>query len=152
RIYYANHTSHLDTLVILASLPRRYRVHVRPVAAKDYWWSSPWRRYMADNVFRAVPLSREREPSNPNPLSGLETVLAKGDSLIFFPEGTRGDGAKVQPFRSGLFHLVSKFPGIALVPVYINNLNRVLPKGEAVPVPILCTVTFGASFAKEPEE
>ncbi len=150
RIYYANHTSHLDTILILASIPRAHRKTVRPVAAKEYWWNGPWRRYFADEVFHAVPLCRQYPSPDGHPLRALEEALAKGDSLIFFPEGTRGDGTEIQPFKSGLFHLLTAHPKVMLVPVYIDNLNRVLPKGEAIPVPILCTVTFGESFAFDP--
>jgi 1-acyl-sn-glycerol-3-phosphate acyltransferase len=152
RIYYANHTSHLDTLLILASIPRPHRKAVRPVAAREYWWKSPWRRWFAEEVFHAVPLPREPSFADPHPLRALEEALAKGDSLIFFPEGTRGDGAKVQPFKSGLYHLAAAHSDTTLVPVYIGNLNRVLPKGEAIPVPILCTVTFGEAFTFEAGE
>lgn len=152
RIYYANHTSHLDTLLILASIPRQHRKAVRPVAAKEYWWKSPWRRWIAGEVIHAVPLSRQPSFADPNPLRSLKEAMANGDSLIFFPEGTRGDGRGVQPFKSGLYHLAAAHPQAQLVPVYIANLNRVLPKGEAIPVPILCTVTFGESFTLRPEE
>ena len=145
-IFYANHTSHLDTLLIWASIPQRYRRSVRPVAAKDYWWVSPSRRYFAEKIFRAVPVPRQRDAKSADPLHEVDGALAGGDSLIFFPEGTRGDGVNVQPFKSGLHHLMTKHPAVTLVPVYINNLNRVLPKGELIPVPVLCTVTFGAGI------
>ena len=150
RIYYANHTSHLDTILILASIPRAHRKRVRPAAAKEYWWQSPWRRYVAEEVFHALPVPRQNPAPDSHPLRALEEALVAGDSLIFFPEGTRGDGTKIQPFKSGLYHLLSAHPEAMLVPVYIDNLNRVLPKGEGIPVPILCTVTFGESFAFDP--
>ena len=152
RIYYANHTSHLDTVLIWGLVPRSKRRHVRPAAAKDYWWSSATRRYIAEKIFRAVPVTRHRETRDDDPLHDLEMALAQGDSLIFFPEGTRGTGGKIQPFKNGLYRLVAKHPGVTLVPVYINNLNRVLPKGALLPVPIICTVTFGAGFTLKPDE
>ncbi len=146
RIYYANHTSHMDTLLIWASIPRAHRRKVRPAAAKDYWWATSWRRYLAEKVFNAVPVPRQRETQEDDPLAQLDAALAQGDSLIFFPEGTRGSGAKIQPFKTGLYHLLARHPNVMLAPVYIDNLNRVLPKGETIPVPILCTVTFGSGF------
>jgi 1-acyl-sn-glycerol-3-phosphate acyltransferase len=152
RIYYANHTSHMDVLLIWSLIPGPQRRHVHPVAAKEYWWASPWRRYLAEQVFRAVPVARQREAPKDDPLHAVEAMLAKGGSLIFFPEGTRGTGEKIQPFKSGLYHLVAKHPGVVLVPVYLNNLNRVLPKGEFLPVPIICTVHFGAGFTLSPGE
>ena len=144
RIYYANHTSHLDTLVIWSLIPRDQRRRVRPAAAQDYWWASRWRRYLAEQVLHCVPVVRHRASPTENPLEAVEAALAQGDSLIIFPEGTRGTGDEMQPFRSGLYHLAAKFPEAELVPVYLHNLNRTLPKGEFLPVPIVCTVAFGA--------
>jgi 1-acyl-sn-glycerol-3-phosphate acyltransferase len=146
RIYYANHTSHLDTLVIWSLIPRDQRRRVRPAAAADYWWTSRWRRYLAERVLHCVPVVRHRASAAENPLEAVEAALTQGDSLIIFPEGTRGSGDAVQPFRSGLYHLAAKFPEVELVPVYLHNLNRTLPKGEFLPVPIVCTVGFGAGL------
>ena len=152
RIYYANHSSHMDTLILWSMLPKSQRRYVHPVAAKEYWWSSPLKRYFAENIFRAVPLARTREERGRDPLHALEQVLEQGESLIIFPEGTRGSGECIQKFKGGLYHLASKYPQVEFVPVYINNLNRVLPKGELLPVPIICTLHFGSGFIIEPEE
>jgi 1-acyl-sn-glycerol-3-phosphate acyltransferase len=152
RIYYANHTSHMDTLLLWSLIPKAQRRNTHPAAAKDYWWSSAWRRYLAERVFRAIPVARQRENRDEDPLAPLEAVLAAGGSLIFFPEGTRGAGGPIQPFKGGLYHLAAKFPHVTMVPVYIDNLNRVLPKGEVVPVPIICTVRIGAGFRLDPAE
>jgi 1-acyl-sn-glycerol-3-phosphate acyltransferase len=153
RIYYANHTSHLDTLLIWSLIPREQRRQVHPAAAQDYWWTSRWRRYLAEQVFRAVPVVRQRNAaSEEDPLQAVESVLARGDSLIFFPEGTRGSGTGVQRFRSGLYQLARQSPGVVMVPVFISNLNRVLPKGEFLPVPVICTVTFGAGITLDADE
>jgi len=152
RIYYANHTSHLDTLLLWSLIPKAQRRDTHPAAAKDYWWSSPWRQYLAERVFRAIPVIRHRQNSEDDPLGPLEASLAAGGSLIFFPEGTRGIGGHIQPFKGGLYHLASKYPHVTLVPVYIDNLNRVLPKGEFLPVPIICTVRIGAEFTLDPTE
>jgi 1-acyl-sn-glycerol-3-phosphate acyltransferase len=152
RIYYANHTSHMDTLLLWSLIPKAQRRNTHTAAAKDYWWSSPWRRYLAERVFRAIPVVRQRQDPDDDPLQGLEAALAAGGSLIFFPEGTRGAGRHIQPFKSGLYRLAAKFPHVTLVPVYIDNLNRVLPKGEFLPVPIICTVRIGAGFTLDPKE
>jgi 1-acyl-sn-glycerol-3-phosphate acyltransferase len=152
RIYYANHTSHMDTLLLWSLIPKAQRRNTHPAAAKDYWWSSRWRQYLAEHVFRAVPVARQREDRDDSPLGPLEAVLAAGGSLIFFPEGTRGAGGSIQPFKGGLYHLAAKFPHVTMVPVYIDNLNRVLPKGEILPVPIICTVRIGAGFRLDPAE
>jgi 1-acyl-sn-glycerol-3-phosphate acyltransferase len=144
RIYFANHTSHLDFVIVWSALPRRLRVLTRPVAAKDYW-EKGLRRYLALNVFNAVLVERVRsEASTPNPLDVLLSGLGARHSLIIFPEGTRGDGTTLGAFKSGLYRLGRARPDVELVPVYIDNLNRVLPKGEFAPVPMLASVSFGA--------
>ena len=152
RIYYANHTSHMDTLLIWSLVPDSQRAHVHPAAAKDYWWTSRWKRYLAEHVLGAVPVARQRENAADDPLQDLDATLARGESLIIFPEGTRGTGEKIQPFKSGLYRLAERHPAAILVPVYIDNLNRVMPKGEWLPVPMLCTVHFGGGFTLDPQE
>jgi 1-acyl-sn-glycerol-3-phosphate acyltransferase len=154
RIYYANHASHGDFVLLWAALPPFLRRRARPVAGADYWNKSPLRRYVAGRVFRAVLIERERRndgngdgngETNPDPIELMVEALAGGDSLILFPEGTRNTtDAVLLPFKSGLFHLHRRHPRAELVPVWINNLSRVMPKGELLPIPLLCTVTFGA--------
>lgn len=213
RIYYANHSSHLDGLVIWASLPPQMRTRVHPVAAADYWLGSRLRRYLALRIFGAVLVERrpagEREakpkeaytvdimpdirhgsteqahsedgstppqPENSNidstllqqkhveaegvplpvpdheesrPSVGkdvllpLKQALDSQHSLILFPEGTRGSGEQLNSFKSGLYHLSKAYPHVELVPVWLDNLNRVLPKGSRLVVPIICSATFG---------
>jgi len=145
RIYFANHQSHLDWVLIWAALPHELRARTRPIAARDYWAGSPFRRWLTTEVFHAVYVDRSRS-ANPDqdPLEPLVAALEHGDSLVIFPEGTRSAKGEPMPFKSGLFHLAQQFPGVQLVPAWIDNVQRVMPKGEVVPVPVLCTVTFGA--------
>jgi len=145
RIYFANHQSHLDWVLIWAALPHELRVRTRPIAARDYWAGSPFRRWLTTEVFHAVYVERSRS-ANPDqdPLEPLVEALQQGDSLVIFPEGTRSAKGDPMPFKSGLYHLAEQFPGVRLVPAWIDNVQRVMPKGEVVPVPVLCTVTFGA--------
>lgn len=151
-IYYANHSSHLDFLTIWAALPAELQERARPVAAKDYWGSGI-RKTIADRVFNAYLVDRygasstrhRSSDSGVSPqgnLSGMTDVLDAGDSLIIFPEGTRGDGERIATFRSGLYRLARHHPEIPVVPVTLANLGRILPKGEFVPVPHLATVVF----------
>jgi 1-acyl-sn-glycerol-3-phosphate acyltransferase len=144
RVYFANHTSHFDFVVLWAVLPRQIRERTRPVAGRDYWERGTLRRFLAGSVFRAVLIEREHVTRDCNPVEPLAAALRAGDSLILFPEGTRRPGPKIAEFKSGLYHLLRAVPGAEGVPVYIENLNRVLPKGEVLPVPFLCSVTFGA--------
>ncbi len=235
RIYFANHQSHADLVMIWAALPQELRSITRPIAARDYWTKSPFRQWLTTAVFNAVyvdrvsgtsgqrpapeappqppvqatagaPLPASAEPAPPtapplpaqpeppvpgplpaqgtlegflaqsapapaeplapaadpgqpvrpdpealraalpadDPLAPLVQALESGDSIVIFPEGTRGHGDEPQPFKSGLYRLAQMFPQVVLVPAWIHNVQRVMPKGEVVPVPILCSVTFGA--------
>lgn len=226
RIYFANHQSHIDLVMIWAALPQELRSITRPIAARDYWTNSPLKRWITTEVFNAIyverggsaPLpadlsapppaaapttnvTRERvEPSfdaTPSPaasaiqpadraqaqlplesgansaaaqalpeaerltpgtpeamlpLQPLIDALQSGDSIIIFPEGTRGHTGEPQKFKSGLYTLATMFPEVVLVPAWIDNVQRVMPKGEVVPVPILCSVTFGAPIKVEDGE
>lgn len=151
RIYFANHTSHIDTIAIWAALPIRLRYITHPVAAKDYWGSGV-RRYIATKALRAVLIDRSRSDPNANPLAPLIETLQLGESLIIFPEGTRGATALPGPFKSGLYHLATQFPNVQLVPVYLDNLHRSMPKSAVLPIPVSCTVRFGTPIALQPSE
>ncbi|WP_426578414.1 lysophospholipid acyltransferase family protein [Xenorhabdus stockiae] len=149
RIYYANHSSHLDGLVIWSGLPSVLRHLVHPVAARDYWDKTKLRRYLIHKVFCAVLIERQGENSNRKEiLAPLERVLAQEESLIIFPEGTRGNGEQINPFKSGLYHLARKYPDAELIPVYLENLNRALPKGKRILIPVICSATFGQPLDK----
>jgi 1-acyl-sn-glycerol-3-phosphate acyltransferase len=151
-IYFANHTSNLDFVLLWATLPTQIRETVRPIAASDYWQAGPIRHWLARHIFRAVLIERRLVTRENNPLYPMLEALTGGSSLIIFPEGTRNPDGEVGDFRPGLYHLAKNHPGIELVPVFIENLNRVLPKGEILPVPILCSVNFGASIRLEDSE
>jgi 1-acyl-sn-glycerol-3-phosphate acyltransferase len=156
RIYFANHQSHLDWVLIWAALPHDLRARTRPIAARDYWANSPFKRWLTSEVFHAVYVSRTRTKDaagggaaadEGDPLEPLVEALKAGDSLVIFPEGTRSHKDEPQPFKSGLYHLAQQFPDVQLIPAWIDNVQRAMPKGEVVPVPILCSVTFGAPLS-----
>jgi 1-acyl-sn-glycerol-3-phosphate acyltransferase len=151
RIYFANHQSHFDWVLIWAALPHELRAQTRPIAARDYWTGSPFKAWLTQKVFNAVYVSRQRA-ADEDPLEPLIDALQKGDSLVLFPEGTRSNKGEPQAFKAGLYHLAEQFPGVPLIPVWIDNVQRVMPKGEVVPVPILCTATFGPPMQLEPGE
>jgi len=148
RIYFANHTSHLDTLALWSALPGRLRKHTRPVAARDYWGKPGIRSWFGRSVFNALLIDRERSDPDADPLAPLHQALDAGDSLILFPEGTRGKDKLPARFRSGLFHLAQKHPDVELIPVYLQNLYRSMPKGAHIPVPLTCAVRFGAPLLR----
>lgn len=149
RIYFANHTSHLDALVIWAALPADVRALTRPVAARDYWTKNGLRRYVANEIFNAVLIERRKPTAHDNPLTDMRNALGDGHSLIIFPEGTRQMGTDIGPFKGGLFHLAKDCPQLEFVPVLVENLNRILPKGEFLPVPLLGSVSFGPAIRLE---
>lgn len=149
RIYFANHSSHLDFVVIWSALPAHIRGSVRPVAGRDYWERGTIRRWLAGRVFRAVLVDRGpggAQSSAENARAAIEHMareMGNRQSLIVFPEGTRSPNGEIGPFKSGLYHLFRLRPDAELIPVHLENLNRILPKGEMLPVPMVSRVVFG---------
>ena len=151
-LYFANHCSHLDTLAIWSALTPAQRAVTRPVAARDYWNKPGLRTYLSGRVLRAILIERRRDERAGDPLEPVFAALAQGDSLILFPEGTRTADRLPQPFRGGLFRIAETFPALNLVPAYLDTLHRSLPKGSHVPLPLYCTVRFGAPLARQADE
>ncbi|RST51443.1 lysophospholipid acyltransferase family protein [Variovorax sp. MHTC-1] len=151
-LYFANHTSHGDFVLLWATLPPDLRALTRPVAGQDYWEASPLRRFIGRDVFNALMIRRDGKGAGggeaANPVDQMTDALRSGDSLIMFPEGTRNIGEEVLlPLKSGLYHLARACPQVRLVPVWIENLKRVLPKGTLVPIPLACSVRYGAPIS-----
>lgn len=153
-IYFANHTSHLDTVAIWSALTPPQRAPVRPVAARDYWDRRGLRGWLSGRVLRAILIDRHREQPGADPLAPVRAALDQGDSLILFPEGTRSNERLPQTFRAGLHTLAVEFPHIELVPVYLDTLHRSLPKGALLPLPLplYCNVNFGAPLVRVADE
>ena len=141
-VFFANHTSHLDFAVVWAALPHEVRALTSPAAAEDYWSKSKLRRWIACELFQAVLIAREGITRENNPLERLAACLESGRSILIFPEGTRRTDGEVSTFKAGLFHLARRFPQIPLVPVHLDNLNRIMPKGAWVPVPLIAQAHF----------
>lgn len=155
-VYFANHTSHGDFVLLWAALPADLRTLTRPVAGEDYWSKSALRRFIGRDVFNALMIRRDAGAGGPgsgDPLAQMGAALTAGDSLIIFPEGTRNTGEEVLlPLKSGIYHLARSFGHVRFVPVWIDNLKRVLPKGALLPVPLACSVCFGEPLALIPQE
>lgn len=150
-IYFANHTSHLDFLAIWSSLPKVSRVKTRPIAAADYWNKSPLRHFLSSNIFQAILIDRSPAYAK-DPLWQVREALGEGYSIIIFPEGTRGTDNTIGNFKSGLYSLAKDFWEVPLVPVFLYNLNRILPKGECLAVPLLSRIVFGPSLKVQDNE
>lgn len=142
RVYFANHTSHLDAVVLWSALPREIRVLTRPVAAKDYWGKSRFRRFLAKS-FNAMLIDRREIKVHQSPVDLMIREIGDVYSLIVFPEGSRAEDGTMGEFKSGIYYLAKKRPDLELVPVYMENLNRILPRGEYMPVPLLSSITIG---------
>jgi 1-acyl-sn-glycerol-3-phosphate acyltransferase len=152
RIYFANHSSHLDTIAIWSALPPDLRTNTRPVAAADYWNRGTVRKFIASKVLNVVFIERIKSKAKADPLQPLMNALSEGNSLIIFPEGTRNEQALPNQFKAGLFHLAEHFPNVELIPVYLENLHRCMPKGTFFPVPLICTVRFGKKLVRNTDE
>jgi len=153
RVYFANHGSHGDFALIWACLPPVLRARTRPVAGADYWLSGALRSYVAKRLINAVLIDRNLETRTVDPIRQMADAIGEGDSLIVFPEGTRNTtDATLLPFKSGIYHLAHSCPDVDFVPVWIENSRRVMPKGQLLPVPLLCTLSVGAPISLRPGE
>jgi 1-acyl-sn-glycerol-3-phosphate acyltransferase len=153
RVYFGNHSSHADFMLIWASLPPALRGRTRPVAGADYWERGRIRRFIIHEVLNGVVIDRDVKRGSADPIEAMVGALDLGDSLILFPEGTRNTTDEILlPFKSGLYRVASQRPAVELIPVWMENLGRVLPKGETIPVPLLCSINFGAPLRVAPGE
>ena len=141
-VFYANHTSHLDFMVVWAALPLEVRQQTSPAAALDYWGKTKLHRWIAREIFQSVLIARTGITRENNPLDQLTECLERGRSVLIFPEGTRRGDGEVGEFKAGLYHLARRFPTLPLVPVHLENLNRIMPKGTLLPVPIIAQASF----------
>ena len=152
RVYFANHTSHLDALVIWAALPVAIREKTRMVAAQDYWDAGPIRRYISRSLLKAVLIERENVSFKNTPVKVMADEIQNEYSLILFPEGGRSQDGTLGEFKSGLYYLCKRRPDLELIPIYLNNLNSILPRGKTLPVPMLSRVIFGPPMWLEMDE
>jgi 1-acyl-sn-glycerol-3-phosphate acyltransferase len=149
RVYFANHTSNLDTIVIWSALPPFLRKITRPVAAKDYWSKPGIRQHIATKELNVVFVERNKEDRTEDPLNPLREALKEGSSLIIFPEGKRNSEAIPNEFKAGIYYLKKEFPEVEFVPVYLKNVAKTFPRGAPLPLPIICTAFFGKPLEVE---
>ena len=152
RVYFANHTSHLDAPVVWAALPYTVREKTRMIAAQDYWDAGLLRRYISRKLFNAILIERENVSLKNTPIKVMMDGMADEYSIIMFPEGGRSQDGSLGEFKSGLYYLCKKRPDLELIPVYLNNMNAILPRGKTLPVPMLSRVIFGPPMWLEMDE
>lgn len=145
-IVVANHNSHLDALVLMSLFPLSSLRKVRPVAAQDYFLKNRWLAWFALNVIGIIPFRRLPEGCRDDPFAACSAALAGGETLIFFPEGTRGEPERMAEFRTGIAHLARRHPATPVIPVFLQGTGKSLPKGEWVLVPVICDVVVGAAL------
>ena len=142
-ILVANHSSHLDTASLLSLFPLGRLPKVQPVAAADYFQRNRVVSILSRTCFNILPIARKGLTPETNPMPLMEKALRGGHGLIIFPEGTRGTGETLAHFHSGVAHLIERCPDVPVVPAYLANMGRSLPKGEWIPVPFFCEVRLG---------
>ena len=141
-----NHNSNLDALALMSLMPLRFLPKLRPVAAMDYFYTSGWRAWFANNIIGIIPVKRGSGKEGGNPLQLAEEALDRGEILVLFPEGTRGEPEKLQVFKKGIGHLARARPKVPVVPVFMYGLGKALPKGSALLVPFNVSVTIGEAL------
>jgi 1-acyl-sn-glycerol-3-phosphate acyltransferase len=140
----ANHSSHLDTVSLLSLFPLRRLRRLRPCAAADYFGRNRIVMATSRTLFNILPIARKDIHDDDHPIERMRLTLLNGESLLLFPEGTRSGGDEVGELKAGIAYLAEQVPGLTVVPAYLENMGRVLPKGEFLPVPFFCEVRLGA--------
>jgi 1-acyl-sn-glycerol-3-phosphate acyltransferase len=143
-IVIANHNSHLDTAVLMSLFPLRLLPKIHPVAAEDYFLSNKFLAWFSTRLIGIVPFKRK---ICKDPFEGIEETLKRGEIIIFFPEGSRGEAEKLSPMKTGIAHLAKKFPAVPIIPVFLRGLGKALPKGDPILVPFVVDVVIGAAFS-----
>ena len=143
-ILVANHSSHLDTAALLSLFPVSRLRRIRPCAAADYFERTRTIAFLSRTLFNILSIHRGQPRGEEHPVQRMREALERGESLLLFPEGTRGRGPEMAPFKPGIACLVEQLPQVPVVPAYLVNMGRALPKGEFLPVPFFCEVHIGA--------
>jgi 1-acyl-sn-glycerol-3-phosphate acyltransferase len=142
-IVFANHNSHLDILALTTLFPLHAVPYVRPVAAADYFMKNKAMAWFSQNFIGIIPVLRSGNAKEHDPLKGCYEALARGEILVIFPEGTRGEPEQMAAFKSGIYFIGKRFPTIPIVPVFMYGLGKTMPKGTLIPVPFFVDLFVG---------
>ncbi len=142
-IVVANHNSHLDAIVLMTLFGLRRLKSVHPVAAADYFLKNRWLAWFSTEIIGIHPLQRNMAGVRNDPLAGICAGLDRGDILILFPEGSRGEPEQLAEFRTGIAHIAKRYPQIPVTPVFLHGLGKALPRGEGLLVPFFVDVFVG---------
>lgn len=149
-IMIANHNSHMDVFALLSLFPLSHQGDVHPVAAEDYFLRNKWIAWFALNILNIIPISRRGGEANP--LKLCEQALREGKTLILFPEGTRGEPGKLAPLKSGLWYLSQSVPEVPVIPIWLQGTEKVMAKGNRIPLPLFIDVTVGDALGANPDK
>lgn len=142
-ILIANHNSHMDTMAIMSAIPSRYIHKVHPIAARDFFGGSLFKKILMRYLVNATLIQRDRDDPENDPIDSMDKMLKKSRSLILFPEGSRGVPGVMTKFKKGLGYLIQRNPEIKVIPVYLDNVYKILPRGKNLILPYNCSIKFG---------
>lgn len=142
-ILIANHNSHMDTMAIMSAIPSRYIHKVHPIAARDFFGGSLFKKILMRYLVNATLIQRDRDDPENDPIDSMDKMLKKSRSLILFPEGSRGVPGVMTKFKKGLGYLIQRNPEIKVIPVYLDNVYKTLPRGKNLILPYNCSIKFG---------
>jgi 1-acyl-sn-glycerol-3-phosphate acyltransferase len=143
----ANHNSHLDTVALLSLFPLEEVPNVRPVAAADYFMKAGFMRWFSLNVIGIIPVARQGAAEGIDPLEECYGALARGEILLIFPEGSRGEPEQMAELKSGISYLAKRFPTVPVIPVFMRGLGKSMGKGTFIPIPFFVDVFVGRPFS-----